>query len=337
VGVATWLDLADLAGGPGTALALDASTATGTAAVLVDVTTGRAALEWEAVRATLHTMVAVTIAVGSGPLAEAFDVAVEDADAASQVVDGIERAPIAATTYALLLRRAPSTVAEGLVAESAAYSTLQAGPEFAAWRAGRPPRERPPVDAPAVLVERDGGVLHLTLNRPERHNAFSVEVRDALYDGCLLAVVDDTIERVVLDGAGPSFCSGGDLDEFGQRPDPAQAHLVRLARSVGRLVTLLTDRFEVHLHGACMGAGIEVPAFAGRVVARPDAVIALPEVPLGLLPGAGGTVSLPRRIGRQRTAWLGLTGARITASEALRWGLVDAIDEGDGREIVPGA
>jgi len=174
-------------------------------------------------------------------------------------------------------------------------------------------------------VQRGAAPLHVTLNRPERHNAFSVEVRDGLYDACLLAVVDDTVERVVLDGAGPSFCSGGDLDEFGQRPDPAQAHLIRLTRSVGRLVAQLADRCEVHLHGACMGAGIELPAFAGRVVARSDARIALPEVPLGLLPGAGGTVSLPRRIGRQRTAWLGLTGATIGAAEALAWGLVDEV------------
>ena len=80
-----------------------------------------------------------------------------------------------------------------------------------------------------------------------------------------------------------------------------------------------------HLHGACFGSGIELPAFAAEVLADPSTAIALPEVSLGLVPGAGGTVSLPRRIGRHRTAWLGLTGAPIDAATALDWGLVDRI------------
>ena len=130
---------------------------------------------------------------------------------------------------------------------------------------------------------------------------------------------------MILAGAGPSFCSGGDLDEFGSFPDPATAHITRLARSSGRVLAAIAPKVVAHLHGACMGAGIELPAFAGRVVADPDTVISLPEVGLGLLPGAGGTVSLPRRIGRQRTCELALTQRRIDASTALGWGLVDEI------------
>jgi enoyl-CoA hydratase len=68
-----------------------------------------------------------------------------------------------------------------------------------------------------------------------------------------------------------------------------------------------------------------LPAFTGRVVATEEAFFQLPEVGLGLVPGAGGTVSLPRRIGSQRTAWLGLSGARIDARKALAWGLVDEV------------
>jgi enoyl-CoA hydratase/carnithine racemase len=89
----------------------------------------------------------------------------------------------------------------------------------------------------------------------------------------------------------------------------------------------LSRRIVVHLHGACFGSGIELPAFADRVVARPDTRIALPEVRLGLIPGAGGTVSLPRRIGRHRTAYLALSGSTIDAGTAMAWGLVDAIDD----------
>jgi enoyl-CoA hydratase/carnithine racemase len=68
---------------------------------------------------------------------------------------------------------------------------------------------------------------------------------------------------------------------------------------------------------------MELPAFASRVVARSDATFHLPEVGMGLVPGAGGTASIPTRIGRQRTAWLAITGATIDARTAMAWGLVD--------------
>ena len=134
-----------------------------------------------------------------------------------------------------------------------------------------------------------------------------------------------SIEEVVLSGEGASFCSGGDLDEFGSFPDPAVAHAIRTTRSPAMLIARLAHRVRVEVHGACIGAGAELPAFAGRVVAAPDAVFQLPEVAMGLVPGAGGTASIPRRIGRQRTAELVLSGRRIDAETALRWGLVDEL------------
>ena len=74
-----------------------------------------------------------------------------------------------------------------------------------------------------------------------------------------------------------------------------------------------------------MGAGLELAALAARVVATPDATFRLPELGLGLIPGAGGTATLPRRIGPQLTAWMALTGATVDAPTALRWHLVDEI------------
>jgi enoyl-CoA hydratase/carnithine racemase len=149
-------------------------------------------------------------------------------------------------------------------------------------------------------------------------------MRDALVDALTVALSDPAL-RIILNGAGPAFCSGGDLDEFGTLPDPATAHLVRLAQSSGVLLSLLSPRVEARLHGTCLGAGIELPAFASRLVADPDTVIGLPEVTMGLIPGAGGTVSLARRIGRHRTAELALTQKRLDATTALDWGLVDGI------------
>jgi enoyl-CoA hydratase/carnithine racemase len=78
------------------------------------------------------------------------------------------------------------------------------------------------------------------------------------------------------------------------------------------------------VHGACVGAGIEVPAAAGWVVAAPGAYFRLPEVSMGLIPGAGGTASIPRRIGRQRACYMAISGADIDLATALDWGLVDA-------------
>ncbi|PTR22825.1 enoyl-CoA hydratase/carnithine racemase [Rhodococcus sp. OK519] len=211
--------------------------------------------------------------------------------------------------------------------ESLAYSTLLGGPEFARWLAHRGPRPLPPTptDDP-VLTVRDGDELWVTLNRPERRNAYGARLRDALTSALIVATSDPSVSRVVLDGAGPSFCAGGDLDEFGTTPDLALAHLIRTRGGAGLLVHALAGRIEVRVHGACVGGGIEIPAFAGRVVASPDAWFRLPEVEMGLIPGAGGTASIPRRIGRWRAMHLFVTGARLDVGTALDWGLVDAVD-----------
>jgi enoyl-CoA hydratase/carnithine racemase len=150
-------------------------------------------------------------------------------------------------------------------------------------------------------------------------------MRDELDAALAVAEADDSVRSVILAGAGPSFCSGGDLDEFGSRPDPATAHRTRLVRSPARRLARLADRTAVVIHGAAMGGGIELAAFASRVMAHPDVRIALPEVSLGLIPGAGGTVSVSDRIGRQRTAALCLALESIGASTALDWGLVDSV------------
>ncbi|MFC4942912.1 enoyl-CoA hydratase/isomerase family protein [Pseudonocardia sp. GCM10023141] len=233
--------------------------------------------------------------------------------------------PHAASVLAGVLRvTAALPVRDALDIESFAYSTLLGGPEFSAWLSRRGERPPPPgMVADPVLAVREDGTLRLSLNRPERRNAYGREVRDALVAGLQLAVLDDGIDHVVLDGAGPSFCSGGDLDEFGTAPDLVTAHLVRTRGGAARLLHELRDRTEVHVHGSCVGAGIELPAFAGRVVAAPGTTFLLPEVAMGLVPGAGGTVSIPRRIGRWRTLHLALTGAALDVGGARRWGLVD--------------
>jgi enoyl-CoA hydratase/carnithine racemase len=235
------------------------------------------------------------------------------------------RNPQACVVFAGALRMTEALpVPVALDAESLAYSTLLGGPEFRRWLDGRRRRPVPSPAAPPVLVDRIGDQLSITLNRPERRNAYGRDVRDALVEALRLAVLDATVARVVLDGAGSSFCSGGDLDEFGTTPDLVTAHLVRTRGGAGRLFHDLADRLEVRVHGNCVGAGIELPAFAGTVLADQGTVFRLPEIGMGLIPGAGGTVSIPRRIGRWRTLHLALTGEPIDVATALEWGLVDA-------------
>ena len=266
------------------------------------------------------------VAPGAAALAEALDVIVRSEDEIEAIRSNVERSPLASLVLVQLLRRSLSSELEsGLLAESLAYSTLQAGPEFAAWRAGRRERKRDEGAEPAVLARREGDELRLELNRPDKRNAFSAEMRDALAEALQLVLADASLEEVVLRGAGPAFCSGGDLDEFGTLADPATAHAIRSTRNAAALLARVAERVEARVHGACVGAGAELPAFCRRVVADPGAFFQLPEVALGLVPGAGGTVSLPRRIGRQRTAWLALSGRRLPAEEALAWGLVDEL------------
>ncbi len=258
---------------------------------------------------------------------ELCDVVVAAGDPALGAIEGnLEQFPLAAAALALLLRAQPGhSIDEGLVAESAVYSVLQSGPEFAAWRARHPVRHETD-DGARVRLKREGPRLILTMTRPDRLNALDARMRDELIEGLAVAAAEPGITVVELRGEGPAFCAGGDLDEFGSRSDPASAHVLRLQRSIGRVLSQLGARTTAYVHGACVGSGIELAAFADRVVAAPDTRIALPEIGLGLVPGAGGTVSLTRRIGRLRTAWLAFSGHTIDAATAHSWGLVDDFD-----------
>lgn len=262
------------------------------------------------------------------PLAVDCDARVDSEREAAALLAGVRRSPVAASVFVQLLRATESLpVPDALAMESLAYATLQGGAEFRRWLEGRPlPAPPPREEGPAVLLERAGEGLRLTLNRPLRRNSMSVEMRDALVEALQLVLADDTIRRVRLDGAGKCFSTGGELDEFGTAPDPATAHAVRSLTVPGRLLAACAERAEARVHGACIGSGIEFPAFASRVVAAPDAWFQLPELQFGLIPGAGGCVSIPRRIGRQRTAWMVLGGRRIDAATARDWGLVDAVE-----------
>ena len=128
--------------------------------------------------------------------------------ARSLVEAAVSANPVAAATLDRLLRlTAPSSIADGLVAESLAYSALLAGHEFARWLADRSSPQISSPLVPAVLLNRYGDQLRVTLNRPERHNAFNRWIRDGMVDALDLVNIDTSIADVLITGAGPSFCS----------------------------------------------------------------------------------------------------------------------------------
>ena len=288
----------------------------------------------DSAREALHSVPAPTLGLRSDnpspagrTLQEHFDVLVDAPDELALLSDRIRAQPYAAAGLVQLLRHSDKRDIEaGLVAESLVYSVLQSGPEFSAWLAARPAaKEAGAADRPPVRVWRELDCLHIELDRPEKRNAFSVAMRDALCEALQLAAADRGLDEIVLKGAGPAFCTGGDLDEFGSLPDPATAHAIRTSRSAARLMARCATRTRAEIHGACIGAGIELPAFAARVVASENTIAALPELGMGLVPGAGGTVSVTRRIGRQRTAWWVLSGSQIDAETGRDWGLFDEV------------
>lgn len=241
-----------------------------------------------------------------------------------------ERRPQTAAVCDDVLRSADpdASTFSGVITESLAYSTLQSGAEFARWLDERGPATVPQLPDP-VRAHRDGNTLHVRFNRPQRHNAFSTDARAALLEALEVARLDPSVDEVVLAGNGQSFCSGGDLAEFGSFADPAAAHLARTRYSPALVLDELTARLgrrcRAHVHGQVLGSGLEMACFCGWGSCDPDAKLGLPELELGLVPGAGGTVSITRRIGRWRTAYLVLSGRTIDPTTALSWGLVDEI------------
>ena len=201
------------------------------------------------------------------------------------------QSPVATAMLARVLRLGEALDFEvALELESLAYSTLLGGAEFAHWLAA-PLGDSGEQAASPVRYERAGDHVTLTLASPGNRNAMTAGMRDALYEALANVLEDPSLPSLTLRGEGRCFSTGGDLAEFGTARDLAAAHVIRTQRSVARLLHRLGNRAATHLHGACIGSGIEVPAAAARRTGAPDLIVQLPELRMGLIPGAGGTVS----------------------------------------------
>jgi len=173
-----------------------------------------------------------------------------------------------------------------------------------------------------LRYETRGAVATIALDRPECLNAYSMAMRDDLHAVLGAADADPGIHVVVLRGCGPAFSTGGDLREFGSAPSPFVARQVRWQRDVWGQLLRLRAITLASVHGLAVGGGMEMALLCDLCLAADDATFALPETGRGMIPGVGGTQTLPRQIGVGRALELVLTGRRVDAPEALSLGLV---------------
>lgn len=188
-----------------------------------------------------------------------------------------------------------------------------------------------------LLVEREEGLLTLTLNRPQDRNAISLPMRDALADAVSRVERDLTIRAILLRGSGGNFCAGGDVKAMaaGDSPTP-EARLARM-RSFHPLITSLArlDRpIVAAVDGVAFGAGFGLALLADLVIVSSKARFCMAFQRVGLVPDFGATYTLPRAVGLQRARELMLSAREVGATEAVRLGLgleEVAPDQLDGR------
>ena len=173
-----------------------------------------------------------------------------------------------------------------------------------------------------VELRRDGNVAVIVVDNPPV-NALSHDVRAGLIEAFTRARDDAAVEAIVLTAAGRTFIAGADITEFDKPPTaPTLVDVIALIDSIGKPVVAA-------VHGTPLGGGLEVTLGCHFRVAAPGTRLGLPEIKLGLIPGAGGTQRLPRLVGMEKAAQMILTGNPIAAADARAAGLIDEIVEGD--------
>jgi enoyl-CoA hydratase/carnithine racemase len=184
-----------------------------------------------------------------------------------------------------------------------------------------------PAAAGPVLVDDDAAVRTITLNRPEKRNAIDIELRIALAEALESADRDPVIRVIIVTGAGPAFCSGGDISTMHRMPPERALERIQLVQRVVRAIWKTPKPVLAAVEGSAYGAGTALAAACDRVVAARDATFATTFTNVGLAGDMGAFVSLPARVGAARARQMLMLPAPISAPEALEMGLVDAIAE----------
>lgn len=182
-------------------------------------------------------------------------------------------------------------------------------------------------EAPIVLQELKGGVLHLTLNRPEKRNAMSLAMVEALQHALRESADNTDIRVIVIRGSGGHFCAGGDISDMAQARQAAMAGQADsfkvMNRQFGTLLTQVNEQPQTVIcvtEGAVLGGGMGLACAADITLTSVDAQFGLPETTLGVVP-AQIAPFLVQRIGVTQTRYLALTGARFKGEEAERLGV----------------
>lgn len=176
-----------------------------------------------------------------------------------------------------------------------------------------------------LLVDRDGAIAVLTINRPEKRNALSGQVRADLIAALDDLRDDDSVRVLVITGAGEkAFVAGADIAEFAERT-PLQQRTVMTGRRVFDEIAAYSKPVIAMINGFCLGGGCELALGCDLRLAADSARFGQPEINLGIIPGGGGTQRLPRVVGMGQAMRLVLSGELIDAAEALRIGLVDVV------------
>ncbi len=178
---------------------------------------------------------------------------------------------------------------------------------------------------PTIIYEKRGSVAHVSLNRPDQLNAYSVAMRDDFSEALRAVAEDPEVDALLITGQGRAFCAGADLSEFGSAPSQAIARNVRWQRDVWGQLIDFPKPIAVAAHGYCIGSGLEITLLADLRIAADDTVFAMPETHLGMIPAAGGTQTLTRNARPAAALDLLLTGRRFDAAEAMRMGLVNRL------------
>jgi enoyl-CoA hydratase len=194
--------------------------------------------------------------------------------------------------------------------------------EMALSRPPSPAGRRPAL--PDILIERPSATVALVrIHRPEKRNALSQPLRRELLDALHSLDADEDVRALVLAGGEQVFAAGADLSEIADAG--AIDMLLRATQRFWGALTRLNKPLVAAVRGKAYGGGFELALHADLIVAGKGARFGLPEIKVGLMPGAGGTQRLLRLLGRQRTLMLALTGDTISAQEALAAGIVNQV------------
>jgi 2-(1,2-epoxy-1,2-dihydrophenyl)acetyl-CoA isomerase len=181
-----------------------------------------------------------------------------------------------------------------------------------------------------INFDRQDGVAHIELNRPEKANAIDSTLVAEFHDAAKLCSNDAEIRAVLLSGAGPIFCGGGDLEGFGDLGvalPSAMGAMMQDLHSATEILSTMSAPVVAAVNGMAVGGGLSLVLSSSFVVATSDARFSMGYTGAGLTPDGGATYYLPRIVGLRRAEEMMVTNRQLSAAEALDWGIVNQVVE----------